>query len=103
MKRYYECHVTFLLPPIVPPIGGWTNHFTFPGWKFSSIDGDPVLGSGVKSYLTRQMKESQGLDFAIASVESVAANLREQGFQVLRTKVEHVVYDSKQIPDSLLT
>lgn len=93
---YYECHVTFTTPTGLDP--------GIRGWKFSRIDGDPVLGRGVKSYLTRQFKDSRPLREVIDEVEFTAAMLRDSGpeFVVLRTKVEHVCYDSKQLPDSLL-
>lgn len=93
---YYECHVTFTTPTGLDP--------GIRGWKFSRIDGDPVLGRGVKSYLTRQFKDSRPLREVIDEVEFTAAMLRDSGpeFNVLRTKVEHVCYDSKQLPESLL-
>ncbi len=42
------------------------------GWKFSQIDGDPVLGEGVKSYFTRQFRNSLHLDSIKAEVDQVA-------------------------------
>ena len=94
-KEYYECHVTFNLPTTShgrPPISGW---------KFSAIDGDPVLGAGVKCYLTRQFKASRELADVIDDLEGVASELRRNGIEVLRTKVELVVYDSKSLPEKL--
>lgn len=95
-RNYYECHVTFSLPT--------ANHGRPPidGWRFSAIDGDPVLGAGVKCYLTRQFKASRSLENVIADLESVAIELRRNDITVLRTKVELVVYDSKQLPEELL-
>ena len=95
IKEYYECHVTFTLPTAShgrPPI---------PNWKFSAIDGDPVLGAGVKCYLTRQFKASRELDDVITDLEEVANELRRNKISVLRTKVELVVYDSKSLPEKL--
>lgn len=93
---YFECHVTFTTPTGLDP--------GIRGWKFSRIDGDPVLGQGVKSYLTRQFKDSRPLEEVVNEVEFAAAQLRDSGpeFVVLRTKVEHVCYDSKQLPLELL-
>lgn len=87
MKQYYECHVTF------------TNKLgliKIPGWTYSCIDGDPNLGAGVKSYATAQFKESLGLHTVISYVEEAADILRGDGHEVLRTKVELVVHDSRQ-------
>lgn len=89
MKNYYECHVTFMAAPDSRP-----DMVT--GWIFSKIDGDPVLGKGVKSYLTRQFPTSTSLDAVISRTEEAAMVLRNTGYDVLRTKVELVVYDSKQ-------
>lgn len=97
-KIYYECHVTFMADP--------KDHSTSMGptgmgWKFSQIDGDPVLGEGVKSYFTRQFRNSLHLDSIKAEVDQVAEVLIAEGYEVLRRKVELVVYDSKQLPEEL--
>tara|TARA_R110002094_G_scaffold152296_2_gene140183 strand:- start:458 stop:760 length:303 start_codon:yes stop_codon:yes gene_type:complete len=98
MKQYYECHVTFMEnfdadPDSMGP--------ALMGWKFSQIDGDPVLGAGVKSYFTRQFRESLQLDSVKAEVDQVAEVLIAEGYEVLRRKVELVVYDSKQVSEEL--
>lgn len=88
-KSYYECHVTFLYP-------GYMDPKLFFGWKFSQINGDPVLGDGIKSYLTKHFNDkTNSLESVINEVEHIATSLKIVGFKVLRTKVEHVVYDSK--------
>lgn len=61
------------------------------GWKSSHIDGDPVLGVGVKSYLTKHAADGQSL---LIVMQHTAAILRAAGLDVLRQKVEHVVYDT---------
>lgn len=91
-KEYYEAHVTF----------SSTKEIGLFGWKFSKIDGDPVLGDGVKSYLTRQFKATRPLSAVVEELEQVATNLREDyGEDVLRTKVELVVYDSKNVEETI--
>tara|TARA_R110002096_G_scaffold192856_3_gene374602 strand:- start:312 stop:614 length:303 start_codon:yes stop_codon:yes gene_type:complete len=98
MKQYYECHVTFMASV---EDDSCRMGPALMGWKFSQIDGDPVLGAGVKSYFTRQFKESIPLDSVRAEVDQVAEVLIVEGYEVLRRKVELVVYDSKQLPDEL--
>lgn len=97
-KNYYECHVTFIAPP---ESDSTSMGPTGMGWKFSQIDGDPVLGAGVKAYFTRQFRESIPMDQVRAEVDQVGDVLVAEGYEVLRRKVELVVYDSKQLPDEL--
>jgi len=97
-KNYYECHVTFMA---LPDSDSTSMGPTGMGWKFSQIDGDPVLGAGVKSYFTRQFRESLQLDSVKAEVDQVAEVLIAEGYEVLRRKVELVVYDSKQVSEEL--
>jgi len=86
---YYELHVTFLTESPEPP------SFVPRGWRFSRIDGDHDYGDGVKSYLTTQKHIAERLEDLIVVVERVADALRALGFEVLRTKVERVVYDAR--------
>lgn len=96
-RDYFECHVTFM-----PNSGETIVHN--PGWIFSAINGDPVLGQGVKSYLTRQYSSRYPLQHVINETEAVAEALRKSGLvKVLRTKVERVVYDSKTLPQGLIS
>jgi len=88
MKPYYECHVTFLDPGYPPD--------DLAGWTFSRIDGDPNLGAGVKCYLTRHLPERIGLDEAIGQTHYAMGFLQAKHIEVLRCKVELVVYDTKQ-------
>tara|TARA_R110000822_G_scaffold8487_10_gene33329 strand:- start:50 stop:355 length:306 start_codon:yes stop_codon:yes gene_type:complete len=97
-KNYYECHVTFMANSFDNPTSMGPTGM---GWKFSQIDGDPVLGAGVKSYFTRQFRESLQLDSVKAEVDQVAEVLIAEGYEVLRRKVELVVYDSKQVSEEL--
>jgi len=87
--NYYECHITFLYPPNALPLD-------VRGWKFSQIDGDPNMGDGVKAYLTRQYRATNAKDAVIDALEDVAAEVTEMGYEVLRTKVELVVYDNRR-------
>lgn len=87
MREYYEVHITFL---------GGGEPRNIPGWTFSQIDGDPVLGDGVKKYLTRQYPRRQNIDDIVTVMELCAAMMEEEGYTVLRTKVELVVYDNRR-------
>lgn len=88
-KNYYECHITFRSNPKY-------SCYDPDGWKYSRIDGDPVLGKGVKEYYTTFFKEEENLDFIITKLELAADRVRNQGHEVLRTKVELVMYDNKK-------
>jgi hypothetical protein len=89
MRWYYECHITFDGPdpgPLPPP------------WKFSRVDGDPVLGHGVKSYLTRQARVLTRKQELIDEMMVLSGMLKEIGCRVLRRKIELVTYDERVKP-----
>lgn len=90
MSSYYECHVTLEGDPEkIRPVVESAR------WKFSCIDGDINLGDGVKCYATRQFNrrlpqdDIQGVLFRMADI------LAEEGFKVLRRKVEMVIFDDR--------
>lgn len=64
----------------------------FGGWKFSQFDGDPVMGEGHFTYLTCYRNSAYN---AQTAMEHKAYMLREVGAEVLRTKIEKIIYDSK--------
>lgn len=89
-KRYYECHITMLgdpeiLRPMVENIR----------WKFSAIDGDPVLGEGLKCYATMFYNEKIDEKVVLSLLLGNSEALKSMGAHVLRDKVELVIYDSK--------
>lgn len=63
------------------------------GWKFSAIDGDPLLGPGVNCYLTHHAKDFMK---ALEQLRSVCLDLNNHHVQVLRQKIELVVFDTKR-------
>lgn len=90
VNTYYEAHVTMLgspqhLEPLVTALR----------WKFSSIDGDPTLGTGIKCYATRHFKSSRSQNDVLAELHGAADALGEQGIGVIRRKIELVVYDDR--------
>lgn len=90
MKEYYECHVTMLGDPdkIRPEVEA--NK-----WKFSAIDGDPVLGEGIKCYATRMFNIRMEESVVLRHLMNVAEYLSGRGCKVLRRKVERVIYDDR--------
>lgn len=92
MKEYYECHIT---------IESANQHMSemkvmSVGWTFSAIDGDPVLGKGVKCYATKHFNSTKNsLEEVIAFVDFAAAAINDSVSKVIRRKVELVVYDTR--------
>jgi hypothetical protein len=87
----YECHITMLgdADQIEQVVNGTD-------WHFSKIDGDPVLGVGVKCYATKNYKKSEmSLDNCVSTMETVAESIKEQHIEVVRMKVEEIVYDRR--------
>lgn len=65
------------------------------GWKFSKIDGDPSLGDGVKCYATMHYNERKPIDDVIREVNDLGDALEAGNIDVVRRKVELVVYDTR--------
>lgn len=89
MKPYYECHITFM---------GEIRHEALVRalkWKFSKIDGDPTLGAGIKCYATRQYSCRRPQQLIQNTMDAIAVKMRMQGAQVLRQKIEKVVFDQR--------
>lgn len=92
MTPYYECHITLEGDPIL--IKQVVQEYE---WKFSRIDGDPVLGAGVKCYATKHFNSS------LHKEEEVITELRNAAMEfetlyripVIRQKVELVIFDSR--------
>jgi len=88
-KVYFECHITFTKSKNEKPL-------VFNKWKYTSIDGDPVLGAGVKSYYTRQYPATLDIKEIIKDMDKLIPIInKEKGNKVLRTKVELVLYDNR--------
>lgn len=90
--NYYECHVTMIGDPIIIEDAVKTEK-----WKFSKIDGDPVLGAGIKCYATRQFPGTKNVNWVIDVLKETARHLKDyKSVTVLREKVELVVYDTNK-------
>lgn len=93
MKQYYECHITMVGNP-----NSIEHNTKGIGWKFSKIDGDPDLGKGVKCYATMHYSFSRNNEEDIVEKVNQYADFLNEflDIEVIRRKVELVVYDSKQ-------
>lgn len=90
MTKYYECHITLE--------GNRTStksKVEAIGWKFSAIDGDPVLGDGVKCYATKHYNERFTENEVTEKVCNAAEMLQDAGMTVTRRKVELVIFDDR--------
>lgn len=87
MKEYYESHITMEGDPKI--LEYWVRQA---GWKFSAIDGDPNLGSGVKCYATKQTRGDMNRDFVRQNLE-LTANVLSTHAKVLRRKIGVVIFD----------
>lgn len=91
VKSYYECHVTFTSDQkYLEQAKGLAALI---GWKFSKIDGDPVLGEGVKCYLTTHYNARKSVDRIKRMLNAAHNDLENHGFKVLRKKIELVIHD----------
>jgi hypothetical protein len=88
--RYFECHVTMIGDPkVIRPLVEALK------WKFSVIDGDPVMGDGIKCYATRLFNERLGVSMVQTSLMATAEFLSTAGIHVIRRKVELVIFDDR--------
>lgn len=63
------------------------------GWRFSAIDGDPVLGAGVKCYATRHFGDALNIDEVMEELDIAAYALENAGLKVIRKKIELIIFD----------
>lgn len=96
MKRYYECHIT--MENFVRSRALTEMDVQDVGWVFSAIDGDPILGEGVKTYATKHFRangaDNAEQEFIKGELERIANKLHHYGNHVMRKKIELVVYDA---------
>lgn len=94
MKQYYELHITMEAPV------EWKEQIKVIveeyGWKFSAIDGDPELGEGVKMYATTHLHIKTPVLDAVDTLNAMAKILAARVLEVVRKKVELVVYDARK-------
>lgn len=91
-QSYYECHVTMQGNKEYAE-----NLVNSIGWKFSAIDGDILLGGGLKFYATRHFNARMKAEEVKEELLSVAEFLHSPlaGVEVVRRKVELVIFDDR--------
>lgn len=89
----FECHITCNISDAakVENAGKLTE------WKFSKIDGDPVLGKKVFCYLTLHHKDLIAIR---AMLSTMTETLRVFGVEVVRQKIELIVFDTENYSHS---
>lgn len=90
----YECHVTMranrsAAEEAVRKLGH--------GWTFSCIEGDPLFGDVVLCYATNHFTEDED---AVLRVSWAAYELQSLGINVIRAKVEQVIFDHRYTGDN---
>lgn len=88
MKDCFECHITMRGKPddIRPKVEKEQ-------WSFSCIDGDPLLGAGVKCYATNHFPKEMSVDAVIKELKNTVKSLQNEGVIVIRMKIELIIYD----------
>jgi hypothetical protein len=84
----YECHIT--LPLSAREIGCKVAEEFH--WSTSEIERDPVLGKASYFYLTSHDKDQVRLFKRMEQAADACINL---GAEVVRKKIEHIIYDTK--------
>jgi hypothetical protein len=97
---YYECHIT------IAPNAFKESHIQLVieklGWKFSKIDGDPVLGTGTRYYATKNYPKEAHKKCVMHELKSTSEQLEFGfGFDVRRAKIEVVVFDTKKLKEMI--
>ena len=91
MSRF-ECHITLLKPENTEKARKLFTISESNNMKTSWITGDPVLGAGKWFYVSGY---SESYDELLQRMTKTAMHLREEGFEVVREKIEQIMYDTK--------
>lgn len=93
--NYYESHLTLNTFNPLYPESILKELIEANNWRYSKIDGDINLGSGVKAYATRQFNARLNIEIILQELHSLANKLKDFGWTILRRKVELVMYDDR--------
>jgi len=90
----FESHITFNVKDAekVKLMGEWYN------WKYSQIEGDALLGPKPYCYLTSYEPVLSDLKFRM---DKIVEDAKIRAVDVLRTKIERIVWDTKTGVDEL--
>lgn len=86
----FELHVTLDLEEDQEDVAN--NIAILEGWKTSKIDGDPVLGSGIKFYFTKYEILLRNAEDSLYKIHSI---LVRNKLKVVRLKIEQIIYDKR--------
>ena len=89
-QPYYETHVTFEGDNAMGE-----SVVNLMGWRYSRIDGDPVVGEGVRQYATKHFNLRQHEEHIWEEMTQVKHNLEVRGLKVTRMKIEKVLRDER--------
>lgn len=95
----YECHITFKRDDAAKIKEALETCFepAFLPWKYSQIDGDPVLGREVFFYLTTHGNDIERI---LTKMHGTVALLRsDYGVQAVREKIELIIHDKRYTQD----
>lgn len=93
MTSYYETHITIEALPFDK--SRIKRLVELIGWKFSAIEGDIVLGDGVKYYATMHFNARLPENDVVKMLTDAADYLTAKMVKVVRRKVEKVIYDDR--------
>ncbi len=90
----YEVHITMDYVPDKLSLQVFLNSYN---WSYSAIDGDPLLGPKVFCYATKHYDPAvHDVVYVLQRTEALIELLKQQGCNVVRHKIELVVFDSRK-------
>lgn len=97
MAESFEAHIT-IDKKYSYKLDRLLEYFLSIKWKFSAIDGDPILGAGSKCYLTahdtNQVVLKERMDYVVMV-------LSQYDIPYIRLKIEHIIFDTATNIDNL--
>lgn len=97
-QPYYECHITFEGSPGDNSKGRVDGEAACAShrWKFSVIDGGPIMGGGSRMYATRHFNQRVPTKDIWNLMQLVRRDFEKgYGLKVTRCKIELVTHDER--------